>query len=116
MIDVENSHSGSEKKSLATRLAVFLWLTATLVAMPTLALVATLDRRSGLRSPSVLSLPPVLWLLWGVCSLWITFDPLRFLRTFKESIDPLGLNAVALSIAGATNLVALVTFLILVRF
>ena len=74
MIGVEDAQSESERRTTANRLAAFFLLVATLLVMPALVLVVAFDRRSGAEPQHALHVSTALWALWGLFSLWITFD------------------------------------------
>lgn len=57
MVELENGYSKPEKKSVITRLAVFLFIVATLFVMPAWGILAVLDAGSRADSQGVLFCP-----------------------------------------------------------
>ena len=111
MIGVEGAQPESERRTTPARLAGFFLLVAILPVMPALVLVVAFDQRSRAGPQDALHVPTVLWALWGLFSLWITFDASRFLRIIRETVDPLGTEALGLALGGAVNLGVLVVAL-----
>ena len=115
MVELENGYSKPEKKSVTTRLAVLVFIVATLLIMPTWVILTILDGGSRGESRGVWWLP-MLWGLWGASSAWIIVDAKTFLRIFSESIVPMGPEECALTLAGIANLVVLALCLGLAHF
>ena len=102
-MESDNTYTEPEKKLLMTRVAVLLFMVAMRLVMPTLAIVAAMDGGNAAVSRDLPSPHAALWVAWGVFSFWIIFDTRRFLRILKASVDPLGAEEIALTLAGIAN-------------
>jgi len=55
---------------------------------------------------SVRTIPPAVWALWAMLSLWVVLDSGRLVRTVRFRVDPLGEAAVILSALGLLNIIS----------
>ncbi len=74
--------------------------------MPISALLLITARTSEPGQQELLHIPPALWALWAMLSLWVVLDSGRLLRTIRFPVDPLGPAAVILSALGILNIMS----------
>ncbi len=87
------------------RVAAFVVLITILLLMPEAVLFAAMRHTQGGKQNTFL-MPVPLCGLWGLLSLWITFDSSTFLRLVKQEADPVGPEAFILAMGGVINLMA----------
>lgn len=103
------------KKSVIIKIVVIVLAAGMLLVMPTLALVAAINRGHETELQHARSFA-ALWVFWGTFCLWVIFDTRRFLRIFRESVDPLGTEEATLTLTALANLVVLALCLGSVHF
>ncbi len=74
--------------------------------MPISALLLISERSSDPGRQEFVHIPPVLWALWAMLSLWFVLDCGRLLRIIGFRVDPLGPAALILSGLGIANIIS----------
>ncbi len=74
--------------------------------MPISALLLISERSSDPGRQEFVHIPPVLWALWAMLSLWFVLDCGRLLRIIGFRVDPLGQAALMLSGLGIANIIS----------